>query len=530
MIGSGRLAALMLVLCLVSCSRLKSGEDRADGTLRCDGPDAAVDPACTTAEAQQNVGGQLPAAEGGTSSTSEVRETGGEGAAGASGKDADVAGAGGSASAGQGGMAATAEPDPCATNHGGCDLLAGCTARGADAACGPCPGGYRDERMDGTRCVDIDECKAGGASCVEHASCKNLPGSYACQCDPGYNGDGHKSCLKNVLCNADGSSCAAAASCKDLGGARYCVCKDGYAGDGASCSDIDECASGNGGCGDAKLWSCANNPGAAPSCSDIDECASGNGGCGDARYWTCKNNRGAAPTCSDIDECKVDNGGCGSDVYVRCVNNSGAAPSCNDIDECATNNGGCGDAKHWVCKNKQGAAPGCEDLDECQVNNGGCSKLPKATCFNNVGAAPSCKCPSGDPGDGITCARFVPDPTVVDDYTTGLEWGRQPQPGTYTWAEASGQCGPKLSGAGWRLPTLDELLGIVDKSKTPTIDPDAFPSTPPQFFWTSTPFIGQSYYYVDFASGSSGATSTDANDKLYVRCVRQGPLNIQPSP
>lgn len=45
---------------------------------------------------------------------------------------------------------------------------------------------------------------------------------------------------------------------------------------------------------------------------------------------------------------------------------------------------------------------------------------------------------------------------------------------------------------------------------------------------TSTPFIGQSYYYVYFGTGQSGATSSDANDKYYVRCVRQGPLQHAP--
>merc|ERR1712241_288245 len=57
----------------------------------------------------------------------------------------------------------------------------------------------------------------------------------------------------------------------------------------------DECATNNGGCGDAKFYSCTNNDGAAPSCADINECATNNGGCGDC---TCTNNDGAAPTCT----------------------------------------------------------------------------------------------------------------------------------------------------------------------------------------------------------------------------------------
>ncbi|MBN96021.1 MAG: hypothetical protein CL928_18425 [Deltaproteobacteria bacterium] len=62
--------------------------------------------------------------------------------------------------------------------------------------------------------------------------------------------------------------------------------------------DIDECATNNGGCGDALYWSCANNPGASPTCSDIDECATNNGGCGDVLSWDCTNNAGAGATCT----------------------------------------------------------------------------------------------------------------------------------------------------------------------------------------------------------------------------------------
>jgi hypothetical protein len=91
----------------------------------------------------------------------------------------------------------------------------------------------------------------------------------------------------------------------------------------------------------------------------IDECATNNGGCGDAIYYSCVNNAGAAPACNDIDECATNNGGCGDATYYSCVNNAGAAPACSDIDECATNNGGCGDA---ICVNNEGTAPTCSEL------------------------------------------------------------------------------------------------------------------------------------------------------------------------
>ena len=67
---------------------------------------------------------------------------------------------------------------------------------------------------------------------------------------------------------------------------------------------------------------------------------------------------------------------------------------------------------------------------------------------------------------------------------------------------ATNLCG---SGA-WRLPTKDELLGIVKTSETPTIDNAWFPNTVNWFYWTSSPGAGNSYYAwdVNFRLGDAG--------------------------
>ena len=56
----------------------------------------------------------------------------------------------------------------------------------------------------------------------------------------------------------------------------------------------------------------------------------------------------------------------------------------------------------------------------------------------------------------------------------------------------------------WRLPTKEELSGIVDKSKSPTIDTLWFPNTQPSNYWSSSPKLGYSYsaWDVDFYNGS----------------------------
>jgi hypothetical protein len=47
--------------------------------------------------------------------------------------------------------------------------------------------------------------------------------------------------------------------------------------------------------------------------------------------------------------------------------------------------------------------------------------------------------------------------------------------------------------AGWRMPSKDELFGLVNSSYTPTIDPTFFPNTPGSNFWSGSPVAGYSY-------------------------------------
>ena len=45
----------------------------------------------------------------------------------------------------------------------------------------PCPDGYV---MYDSKCIDVDECATGNATCQQ--ICSNIPGSYQCSCFPGY--------------------------------------------------------------------------------------------------------------------------------------------------------------------------------------------------------------------------------------------------------------------------------------------------------------------------------------------------------
>ena len=72
-----------------------------------------------------------------------------------------------------------------------------------------------------------------------------------------------------------------------------------------------------------------------------------------------------------------------------------------------------------------------------------------------------------------------------------------------------------------RLPSKDELVGIVDKSqKKPAIDKAAFPGTPAAIFWSTRPDASNALdaWLVDFKSGRVLGNTHKA--KYFVRLVR----------
>ena len=119
-------------------------------------------------------------------------------------------------------------------------------------------------------------------------------------------------------------------------------------------------------------------------------------------------------------------------------------------------------------------------------------------------------------------SRFAISDSTVHDTTTGLTWQREVPPGRYSHAEALAYAASlKLAGGGWRLPTVAELVSIVDLSRyNPAIDEEAFPNTPSDWFWSATPLAGgsSSAWYVNFSSGY--VNNYDVTYTIRVRCVR----------
>ena len=107
---------------------------------------------------------------------------------------------------------------------------------------------------------------------------------------------------------------------------------------------------------------------------------------------------------------------------------------------------------------------------------------------------------------GITYAN--PTQADIDATTNSI--------GYRTSVNASNLCGYN----DWRLPTKDELAGILASSGSPSIDTTWFPNTQASYYWTSSPYVGVSGYawYVSFDSGYVNGNLRNYN--FHVRLVR----------
>ena len=122
---------------------------------------------------------------------------------------------------------------------------------------------------------------------------------------------------------------------------------------------------------------------------------------------------------------------------------------------------------------------------------------------------------------------FTPDAVngVVEDGDLGLVW-QQDEQGEQSWADATAYCSDlTLDGdTDWRLPTIEELISITDKTKSePAIYLD-FDQEYNGHFWSSTEFIDSEdiAWSVSSRTGFS-ATIHKINDSAWARCVRGEP-------
>src|SRR6185369_11151068 len=124
------------------------------------------------------------------------------------------------------------------------------------------------------------------------------------------------------------------------------------------------------------------------------------------------------------------------------------------------------------------------------------------------------RCVRGDPFEQGFVAQHGGSTSL--DAKTGLEWQRDiSDVAPMRWADALAYCEKlRLAGAcDWRLPSVKELLTIVDG--------DAFPDAPPEPHLTSTIVAASGdaeTWFVHFGTGAVARFTDDVERR--VRCVR----------
>jgi len=127
------------------------------------------------------------------------------------------------------------------------------------------------------------------------------------------------------------------------------------------------------------------------------------------------------------------------------------------------------------------------------------------------------------------------DGTATDN-TTGLMWMRcsigQKWDGktcsgsavSFSWTQAL-KTASEYEYAGyvdWRLPNKNELESIVEgRCFSPAVNPKVFPATPPDYFWSSSPYAAalQGAWSVDFVYGNLNASVKSGS--IPIRLVRE---------
>lgn len=154
------------------------------------------------------------------------------------------------------------------------------------------------------------------------------------------------------------------------------------------------------------------------------------------------------------------------------------------------------------------------------------------SCYNNTEAMPNCPLPGedfyGQNGNYKKLHLFQDDGNgIVQDLATNVPWQKVSEITPRSWNEAATYCANLVIGThtDWRLPTIHELMTIVNNGRaSPKID-SVFEGSPNGHYWsgsTVTPDSTESAWAVDFGDGST-ISYTKASSTV-VRCVHGATL------
>ena len=132
-------------------------------------------------------------------------------------------------------------------NSSRCHQNGTCTNNDGSYSCN-CDEGFSG---NGQYCININECETGMHDCHDKATCIDTAGSFMCQCESGYSKNDND-CVDVDECILLPHDCHANASCTNTDGAHRCGCLSGFTGNGTSCEilsmDVGPCSPKNSSC------------------------------------------------------------------------------------------------------------------------------------------------------------------------------------------------------------------------------------------------------------------------------------------
>ncbi|XP_055366414.1 fibulin-2-like isoform X2 [Betta splendens] len=296
-----------------------------------------------------------------------------------------------------------------------------------------------EEQDNAVEVEDMDECLIYEGNICHHR-CVNTPGSYRCECFPGYQlQDDAFTCAETVSTEnrledeatspltpppqplAPFNPCEGNNPCEQLcspvGGRPQCSCSTGFSlgPDALSCEDINECLS-SGACQPSER--CVNTAGSyvcqavisCPSgfhvhsnaCEDINECLQSSHNCGPG--FDCVNTEGSF-RCSPKPRCPA---GFGRDAQGKCTDTDECgtlAQPCSPGFNCINTPGSYMCQRRIMCSRGFHASPNgssCVDVDECQS---GLHRCGDGQLCRNLPGSYRCECQTGHQYDSFrrTC-------------------------------------------------------------------------------------------------------------------------------